>query len=57
MLRWYLNGSDVILINGGISYFDVIGIDNYRMMYFWMKVYGLMNIILWLISEKVVMYL
>lgn len=57
MLRWYLNGSDVILINGGISYFDVIGIDNYRMMYFWMKVYGLMNIILWLISEKVVLYL
>lgn len=57
MLRWYLNGSDVILINGGISYFDVICIDNYRMMYFWMKVYGWMNILLWLISEKVVLYL
>lgn len=37
MLRWYLNGSDVILINGGISYFDVIGIDNYRMMYIFLN--------------------
>lgn len=57
MLRWHLNGSDAISTNGGISYSDVTRTDNHRMMYFWMKVYGPMNITLWLISEKVVPYL
>lgn len=57
MLRWHLNGSDAISTNGGISYSDVTRTDNHRMMYFWMKVYGPMNITLWLISEKIVPYL